>query len=143
MSDSLFLFGKLSIPKLKDWENITQVLKKDAPFSITKANGAGAIQVSFAKHAAGEAPDVTVDDLDDFLLDFEVNRGFYQKSDEVIADGKIKSVGASFKFKDDFVRAWYLSNGQDVALVTYLCAWDDQEEEIDEVNKIVGEISFN
>jgi hypothetical protein len=43
--------------------------------------------------------------------------------------GDLLGVAASFHAGDDFIRVWYLSNGQSVLLVSYVCSWESREVE--------------
>ena len=70
-------------------------------------------------------------------------------SSPCIADERGKSashyVGGSFVHGDDLIRAWYLTNGSDVALVSYLAeaASGDAAVELAEAGTIVRSIDFD
>ncbi|WP_189347969.1 hypothetical protein [Mesorhizobium sp. M4A.F.Ca.ET.090.04.2.1] len=55
------------------------------------------------------------------------------------------SVGVLYRKADETLSAWYLSNGNDFAFVTYVGLGEESEimnEELDEVRAVVSSISF-
>jgi hypothetical protein len=51
-------------------------------------------------------------------------------------------VAGSFMSGDDFVRAWYVSDGLSFALVTYVCEAGGEADELAECEQIVGSLAF-
>lgn len=102
------------------WEEITQDLPQGAPPSLARQGGVGAIQLSFAKYRDGDRPNVTIAVLRELLDDFFCrNRMPYDNVAE--CEQRMMSVRGASTSDSGFVLARYFSNGEDVALATYVC----------------------
>lgn len=102
------------------WFDVTDDLPESSPVTLAKPDGVGAIQFSVAKYQGGLQP--TIDDaaLQSLLLTFGESRGLGSPGNTHKGEGIHRFVSGDFDLMDELVRVWYVSNGQDVALVTYV-----------------------
>jgi hypothetical protein len=133
--------GPVSVEASGEWLDITDDVGSDAPLTIAKNDGVGALQVTAATFRAGAKPAPTPDTLEKMVLDFGKRHGqtvFDLETGRGVSDYSALSIQTG----DDFVRAWYLTNGTDFCLVTYTCRWGAQHLELSEVSRIVSSLSF-
>ncbi|AZO46678.1 MAG: hypothetical protein EOS58_17200 [Mesorhizobium sp.] len=127
------------------WEDITDDVPGAWPPTLAKASGVGALQFSIAKYRSGEKPNAGFDVLRSFMIEFCHNNLIDTNhiSEEKFAS--TMSVGVLYRKADETLSAWYLSNGNDFAFVTYVGLGEESEimnEELDEVRAVVSSISF-
>ncbi|MGJ7575739.1 hypothetical protein ACSFBX_34860 [Variovorax sp. RB2P76] len=142
----LFAFADVRISLLEGWAHVTDDLPEGTPPTLAKPDGVGALQFSVAKYQAGASPNVSQDDLEALLVEFAESRALGPASDLERDQAASQRVGATFFKDDDLVRVWYLTNGQDVALVTYVGAETANpisSSELAEASAIVGSIDFD
>lgn len=127
------------------WEDITDDLPAGSPPTLARASGVGALQFSIAKYRAGEKPNAGFDVLRSFMIEFcqnnliDAKRIWARKFDSTMC------VGVSSETEDKTLSAWYLSNGNDFAFVTYVALGvenDRMNKELDEATEIVSSISL-
>ncbi|TIQ20079.1 MAG: hypothetical protein E5X51_18240 [Mesorhizobium sp.] len=128
------------------WEDITDDLPEGWPPTLVKESDAGgALQFSIAKYRSGEKPNADFDVLRTFMIEFcrnnflDIERIFERKF------GDVMCVGVSSRTTDQTLSAWYLSNGNDFAFVTYLAQGEEYDlidEELGETREIISSISF-
>lgn len=127
------------------WEDITDDLPEGSPPTLAKASGVGAFQFSIAKYRSGERPNTDFDALRSFMIEFCQNNFI---DIEHIFEKEFRNtmcVGVSSKTVDETLSAWYLSNGNDFAFVTYLGPGEESDfvdKELDEAREIISSISF-
>lgn len=138
-------FGGFCITAGAEWEDITASLQeRDPPITVARSkDGVGAIQFSPAIYRSGPVPSPKVEDLRSMLSEFAERRALGEGFDSVPFTGSIFGIGLSFHSADDFVRAWYLSDGKNIMLVTYVCDWCSRLEESQECERIVWSVQFN
>jgi hypothetical protein len=61
---------------------------------------------------------------------------------EETATARVTTVGCVVRAKNEVVAAWYLTNCQDVALVTYVSQASDYSEELGQARDLVATIDF-
>lgn len=115
----------------------------DAPYTLAKANGVGALQFSPALYRGGPAPSHTVSQLLKMVEDFGVERGLGRAFDKETNQNTITIVGASYDSGDDFIRAWNVSDGRSFVLVTYVCRWGSEIKELMDCEKILKSVRFD
>jgi hypothetical protein len=104
---------------------------KDGPFTVVSAHDIGALQFSFARYMSGAKPGADHTTLESMLQEFADSHGLERCGEVAIAtNGGSISVCADYRVEDDFVRAWYLTDGTSFALVTYLCSWGASRMEV-------------
>jgi hypothetical protein len=59
------------------------------------------------------------------------------------ASDSLRGAAASFHAGEDFIRAWYISDGHNLALVTYVCEWGSQTHELPACEEIIRSIQFS
>src|SRR6266478_10060816 len=136
--------GAISIAASEEWFDVADDLDQtNAPYSLAKVKGGvGTLQFSVALYESGRTPAFKISDLDQMLEEFARNRGLGIGFDKVESAGDPLVVASSFRSESDLVRVWYVSDGESVALVTYVCAWDSRGLEISECEQIVLSTRF-
>ena len=111
---------------------------------MAKADGVGALQFSVAKHQAGSNPNITLTDLETMLGEFADKHSLGIPLDVERVTSASQLVGGSFRGSGELIRAWYSSDGANVALVTYVTAvpLPDAEAELADAGFIVRSINF-
>jgi hypothetical protein len=115
------------------------------PPTLAKPDGVGALQFSVGRYRSGADPQVKPDDLEAMLKEFADTRSLGVAADVERGKSACHYVGGSFVHGDDLIRAWYLTNGSDVALVTYVAAAAccDAAAELADAGTIVRSIDFD
>jgi hypothetical protein len=120
------------------WLDITADLPPEAPLTLGRPSGHGAIQFSTVKYTGGQRPNITVDDLRSLFEPFCIQNGL-NVADISIEDALMSCVGANgMSSNSSFLAAWYLSNGNDVVFVTYVSALPESEQTQIEYNDAVA-----
>jgi len=137
--------GSIAVAAPKSWVDLTPDLDDpDAPYTLAKQDGVGALQFSIAVYRRGKNPSISAADLQDMLREFEraqqLRKGFDRRNQE----DALSITAASYHEteSDDFIRLWYVSDGKNVALVSYTCSWAAPRNELQDCEHIVESISF-
>lgn len=140
----LCAFADVFISLPAGWLDVSDDLPEGTPPTLAKPNGVGALQFSVATYRSGVRPDVAPDGLDELLEEFAATRELGPATDVERGEAAARYVGATFLNACDLIRAWYLTNGSDVALVTYVAeaASVDVAGEVAEAGAIVRSINF-
>ncbi len=127
------------------WIDTTEdVNAKDAPFTLAKKDiGIGALQFSFALYKRSEEPNITISDLKEMLAHFAEAKELGESFDQQVYENRLNVVAASYHVESDLIRVWYCSDEKNIALITYVCAWDKRGEEIRECEDIIRTIRFS
>lgn len=132
-----------TIKSCEGWHDVTDELEvSDAPWTFAKPDGIGAFQLSIASYESGRVPNPTPQDLLSLVRDFGNSRQLGSPSDILFEDGDLRIAAASFRFGDDFLRIWYVSDGRSFAKVTYTCAWGKQSAELPDCERMVRTLQF-
>lgn len=141
----LCTFADVRILLPNGWVDVSDDMPEGTPPTLAKPDGVGALQFSVGRYRSGADPQVSPDDLEAMLKDFADTRSLGVAVD--VERGKSQShyIGGSFLHGDDLIRAWYLTNGSDVALVTYvaMAASSDAAAELADAGTIVRSIDFD
>jgi hypothetical protein len=125
------------------WEDVTDTLEFEAPpITLARNDGVGALQFSIAVYSHGERPDPAPEDLLGMLEEFGQARGLGKPDAVLIRSSPLRTAAGSFLSNDDFVRAWYVSDGLNFALITYTCDAGSEIEELAECEQIVRSLAF-
>lgn len=127
------------------WEDITDELPTGSPPTLAKASGVGAVQFSIAKYRSGKKPNADFDILRSFIIEFCQKNLIDAEHISAEQFDDTMCVGVLSKTSDETLSAWYLSNGSDFALVTYVALGESNEsidKELDETRGIISSISF-
>jgi hypothetical protein len=122
-----------------DWQDTTE---DDGPYTLTLADGNGALQFSVATYKGGKRPNVTVADLSSMLTEFITARELVETNDRDIEENPVSLVATNACADDCFLRIWYLSDGGNIVLATYACGVGHQNVELPECESIVRSIVF-
>jgi hypothetical protein len=111
------------------------------PLTLVKPEGVGALQFSLAIYVGGDIPAITLQHLNLLLDAFAEEHGFRPAEDRW-AEQEPMIVGGTFIDGNDFIRAWYFSDGVNTGFATYNCALDDGVDEVGEAEVIVRTAQF-
>jgi hypothetical protein len=128
----------------RGWVDVTADIEGDPPLTLAKPDGVGAFQLSAAIHERGPEPGASPGDLRELLMDFARKHALGTASEiESRASGDSSCVGASFQARDEFTRAWYVSNGRDFVLATYTCDADaGWRDEVADCEAMIGTVQL-
>jgi hypothetical protein len=103
----------------------------------------GAIQFSVAKYKSGVKPSITETALKNMLLDLFKSNQLADVEPAILQGSRCFGVSATSAQTDEVIRAWYLSNGTDIALVTYTGTGDPAcQAELAEAEKLAKTLEF-
>ena len=126
-----------------DWCDITdEVVVADRPWTLARRDGIGALQFSIATYKSGRIPNPTVQELLALLRDFASAYELGEPCDLVTEDEPLRIAAGSFRYGEDFVRAWYVSDGYSYAKVTYTCIWGQQQAELADCESMLRTLRF-
>jgi hypothetical protein len=128
-----------------EWEEITDSLdNKDNPITIARSKkGVGVLQISQAIYRSGPKPLSSLEDLKSMLAEFSVQHGLGEPFDSSLFSDTVFGIGSSFHSGEDFIRAWYLSDGKSFILITYVCNWNKRFEESQLCENIVRSVCLS
>lgn len=129
MTSRRFVFQGFSLVLPSGWLDVTAdvgTCRTTIPLTLARPDGVGALQVSAALYKAGASPHVTLRDLKEFLVEFASSHALVRQGDVVQHDGFPITVSARFSEPGGLVWIWYISDGMNVALVTYTTSDSDQ-----------------
>ena len=137
------VFDSFSVELPAGWRDITDTVDADEPpLSLAHKDGVGALQFSTAIYRSGVEPAPSPDELLELVRDFGSKQGLENPTDIVTEVGLPTLAAGSFKWDEDFLRVWYVSNGYDFAFVTYTCLIQDVGPELLLCEQIVRSIRF-
>src|SRR5215467_4641670 len=115
-----------TIDCIKGWCDVTHDVKGDTPpWTLARPDGVGAFQFSSALYRSGPVPAASAAVLLSMLREFADTQELGELTDIVTEDGKLCLAAASFQWRHDFVRVWFVSDGSSFAQITYTCAWGE------------------
>jgi hypothetical protein len=145
MSSKKIEFDGIQLTVPDSWYDITDEIETaDKPYTLAEPErGVGALQFSPAVYQGGVVPNPSEGDLRNMLLRFRQQRGLGEAFDgSTFAKKPLVGAGMSFHSGEDFIRVWYVSDGRNLALITYVCAWGKQERELALCEEIVKSLRF-
>lgn len=132
-----------TIRRSEGWCDITaEVDAADPPWTLAKPDGVGAFQLSIALYKSGRIPNPTPQDLLSLLRDFASSRQLGEPTGVAVEDGYLRLAAASFRWGNDFLRVWYVSDGQSLAKATYTCADGGEHSELPDCEHMVRTLKF-
>ncbi len=137
-----YMLGGITFEAEAGWVDVTE---DGEPWTMTRGEeGIGALQFSLAFYKGGEVPNPTPQDLLAMVRDFGLQRELGPGFDETCRDlGSIKVAAASHRSQGYFLRAWYVSDGANIALVTYTSEWEVRDRELVQAERIVESLQFH
>jgi hypothetical protein len=136
-------FAGVAITLPEGWYDVTD--SSDGPSTLARTEGVGALQFSVAKYKSGVGPAVDVAGLRRLLFDFGESRRLGTPTNVIEGAGRSLFVVGDFNSASELVRVWYVSNGHDVALVTYVAEQPSDKRVFDETRsaqEIVESLEF-
>jgi hypothetical protein len=134
---------RLELPE--GWSDITPDLPPDSPFTLARATGGGALQFSVAEYKSGVRPNFRTDDLRRFFKKCADANGYNGIEPKVVEGSVPYCIGAEFSRLNEVVGMWYLSDGSNIAFITYNNDVSDEPnvtEELADIRIIVKSIKF-
>jgi hypothetical protein len=128
--------------RVGDTAGWSEVTEQDQPYTLARNQGVGALQFTIAEVTSGPIPNPTPPDLQTMLEKFAAAQGLASPFDVIVESGPRRLVAGSFHWNDAFLRAWYITDGRNVAFVTYNCANGEQDGELPECERIVRSLEF-
>ncbi len=125
-----------------EWFDITDDLGEGAIPTLSRDGGCGVIQFTLATYSGGDAPNVSTNNLTDMVRTFFEGR---DSSFEPMAMDPSHSYCAGGSSNDEGVTClWYVSNGKDLAMVTYVsnAGFSETKDERASAKRLVESISF-
>lgn len=113
-------FAGFRVVTPKGWEDITADLPDGSPLTLAKADGLGALQFSTARYSSGTDPDLDRAALAELLGGFGAAHGLGSAINVGSGGAECFFVFGDFHREGELIRAWYVSNGSDVVLATYV-----------------------
>lgn len=133
----------LQIPE--GWGDISADLPPDHPPTLAHGTGVGALQFSVARYQSGTKPAIDEDALTRLFVEFCRTHSLDGIEPSILLTSKSLCVGGVSIRLEEVVAVWYVSNGTDVALVTYTALRPDDpltKKELCEACAIVESIEF-
>jgi hypothetical protein len=120
-----------------------QIGNSNRQFTLTRPDGVGAFQMSFAQYISGKLPDIQLHNLRDLLSEFAASRRLGPEQAQAVGEHNgVLWCRADYQRANDFIRVWYLSDSKSVVLATYICNWPDRHIEVQDCNRIVDSVEF-
>jgi hypothetical protein len=140
----LMTFAGVRFDLSQEWCDITEDLDPGAPPTLARDDGVGVIQFSVAKYKSGTKPSVSQTDLKEMLSEFLKSKRLIGIEPSVLEGSRCCAVGGISATPEEVIGAWYVSNGTDVALVSYTCTANDPiyKEELAEAGNAVRTLEF-
>ncbi|WP_224367707.1 hypothetical protein [Hyalangium versicolor] len=145
MTSRQIRLGSVQVTVPEDWTDITdEVESPDKPYTLADSeDGVGALQFSVGLYKSGPIPNPTRADLRDMVLKFGEARELGDALDDATFEtDSLVGAGMSYHAGENFVRVWNVSDKKNFALVTYVCQWGKQEQELSLCEDIVQSLRF-
>ena len=126
------------------WRDITDELHgEDPPVTLADAgDDVGALQFSVARYGSGPVPNPSPAELLDMAEELGTGHGLSHPHERVTEGGALRLGAVSYRDADEFFRIWYVSDGRNIAKVTYVCPWDLRTKQREECETIVRSLRF-
>jgi hypothetical protein len=127
------------------WANMTEELG-DGVWTLARPGmDGGALQFTIALYRGGKVPGVSARELREMVRELGLKQDLGRPFDETTQEtGPIVWAAASYHDEADgaFWRAFYGSDGVNIAVVTFICDWMRRREECEDVERIVQSLRF-
>lgn len=133
--------GPFSLELPAGWFDTTA---EEEPFTLSKESGTGALQFSVAKYREGARPAAGAVALDMLLGDFAESHSLSPLEDTFLERNAISLAGGTFSATAPLQgRAWYASDGWNIAKITFVWEGKINEQELREAEHIVRSLRFS
>jgi hypothetical protein len=131
--------GSLILDLEDEWGYVTDDVAP-GPFTLSRqaSDACGAFQFSTAVYRGGTVPDPTPEDLAALL-----NEGLGVSTDNVLESSPLRLAAATFRDEEWVIRVWYVSDGRNIAKMTYTALKSNAfESELAQCEKMVRSVRF-
>lgn len=144
MTERIIRFRGFTVTTPLEWKDITAALEDpNMPFTVARGDsGGGALQFSPALYRRGPIPSPSSKELFEMAIELGSHRGLGEPFDATMFDKPIMGAAVSYRCEDSLVRVWYVSRSGNIMLVTFVCDWERQSEEIADCERIVRTVDF-
>ena len=149
MSNTRVDLGTVSVElPSSNWFDVTDDLPPGSPLTLGRgSNAVGALQLSIARYKSGIIPRLDLNQLELLLRDFFKNKELSKPEITSSRNESVISVQGEATSEDAFFCVWYISDGHNIALVTYTVLKEQinnkwLEEETAEARRIVASVRF-
>lgn len=136
------LLASFSVDLPGEWERVDDPDSCEPLTLARKVGGLGALQFSVARYVKGTPGLPSAGDLLVMAEEFGVAHELGRPIDTTTLSSDLLLGAASFAAGGDFVRVWYVSDGWNFALATYVCENGEEDKEVVECERIVRSVSF-
>jgi hypothetical protein len=145
MKQKVVNFDGLTLNVPIGWAEISNEAFNDyAPVTLADPKeGVGALQISIAQYSSGKKPKIELAALEQMISEFAIAQELGDFFDQNIFAGMVFGIGRGFHSGSFMVWVWYCSDGTSVALVTYLCDWQDRDKEFSIITDVVSSLRFS
>jgi hypothetical protein len=135
-------FASLWLDLPEAWVDVTDDLPPDSPPTLARPDGIGAIQFTVARYATGTVPQFSEANLREMLARQTAAATGLDIQAELVEGLHI--VGGTRVLEENALGAWYVSDGFNLAFVTYVGQGSAElvEGEISDTRDIVNSIIF-
>jgi hypothetical protein len=133
--------GRIHVRAPQGWLDITDEVGGDnAPFTLARAQGLGALQLSVGVQRAGGPPQPTPQDLLVMGREIAAQRGLHTPLEERVELSPVLMGQLSFHAEDAFVRLWVVFDGVEFVAASYVCGWEARDREVMEAELVVRNV---
>jgi hypothetical protein len=130
-----------------DWRDITDTLPAGTPPTLALEDGLGALQFTVGRYQSGKILDIGLKALERLLYHFEDAQDL-ERENEAHAFRTEFCLGISCEYNrpTGFIRVWYMTDGKNIAFVTYTSEDDWSEAfaiELEQVSSIAESLEFD
>jgi hypothetical protein len=138
--------GRLKVTLLQGWtDSSKENLGGPATFSRGGNDAVGALQVSLqAEYVSGPEPNPSDNDLIRFARRLGEQHDFGELVETLGGSCEVGLFGSAIFHSDEWPHSqvWYMSDGRDFVLVTFICAASPTSDELAEAREIVSKITL-
>ena len=132
--------GSITLVVSTGWADVTE----DGPLTLVRQaeDATGALQFSVALYESGREPGVTLEHLEELLRECGMTHRLGEMFNGQKSDGRLLTAAGSFRSQGSFWRVWYVSDGRNVALVTYNTSLGSEGRELADCESMVASLAF-
>lgn len=120
MSTTLELLGRVLVDTHTPWRQYTDETIPDLALTLVNAlQERGVLQFTIGTYVRGKKPDPSPAELLELTKEAAAALGCSAPFDEEATDGTLRVGAASFRLEDAVVRVWTVSDGWNIARITY------------------------
>jgi hypothetical protein len=146
MNTNRLEFDGISLKLPKGWLDVTGELDEGSPFTLRKENNAlGALQFAVRLCESGKSPNIDMDKLTSFLNVYSAKNELGTARTIKKFNEGILSISGEFVNSYEFVCIWYVTDNNNLAMITYGSTFPDDPllpGEVAEADQIVKSIIF-